>query len=673
MANTTIRLRKSGVTSNVPTSLELGELALNYADGKLYYKNAADVITYISSGATTNSFATINSNSSLVIATSNTDILSFAGANGISIFTDTITKTITFDGVGLLDDIAAIHQVDAEQNASILSVTSLATNAYTLANDATNLAQAAYDQANTGGGGGATTFFNYLTVEKQLYTANASQTDFFAHYTAPYVTVVINGSTIDASEYSTGTANTIILNNAASVGDIIDITGFSQANSATIAGSGIDQYARDTANAAFSSTGGTVTGNVSITGDLSVTGNITYTGNVTTVTISGNSGQFFGNTETGFQALYAGIPTGFVQQPQTPIQVSSNFNGYAQLNQQNINSGNQASADFIVTADNGNASDTYADFGMASSTYDYPGFGLIKPNDAYLIAYGNTNTGGGNLIISTGKTNDIVFSVNGVDDTNEVMRINRSNNIVIRSNNQSTSNVTGSLQVQGGVGVTGNVYSDKIFTNGLFWAANGAPISTGGGAGGTNQFNIYKYIANAGQVDFVGLDSTSSGPMIYTPGAIIVTLNGITLKPGTDFASTDGSTISLVVAAEVGDELNVYCFTSTTVNTNTLTTYNYVATTNQTYFGGADSANNILGYVPGNLITTLNGITLRNGVDYIAANGTYINLMFNANANDEISIATFGAFNVANTYTITQADTKFATKSLSLAFSFFGS
>jgi len=95
MANTTIQLKKSGVLGNVPASLGLGEIALNYADGKLYYKNASGVITYISSGATTNSFSTVNSNSSLILATSAADTLSFVAGNNISISTDTFNKKIT--------------------------------------------------------------------------------------------------------------------------------------------------------------------------------------------------------------------------------------------------------------------------------------------------------------------------------------------------------------------------------------------------------------------------------------------------------------------------------------------------------------------------------------------------------------------------------------------------
>ena len=51
MANT-IKIKNSGTASNVPGSLEYGELALNYADGKLYYKNSSNSIVQFSSAAT---------------------------------------------------------------------------------------------------------------------------------------------------------------------------------------------------------------------------------------------------------------------------------------------------------------------------------------------------------------------------------------------------------------------------------------------------------------------------------------------------------------------------------------------------------------------------------------------------------------------------------------------
>ena len=44
MANT-IKLKKSSVENRKPGSLEYGEIALNYKDGNIYYKNSDDVIS----------------------------------------------------------------------------------------------------------------------------------------------------------------------------------------------------------------------------------------------------------------------------------------------------------------------------------------------------------------------------------------------------------------------------------------------------------------------------------------------------------------------------------------------------------------------------------------------------------------------------------------------------
>ena len=134
MANTTLQLKKSGQSGNVPSSLSFGELALNYADGRLYYKHANGSIASISTGSPTQSFSTVNANSSLILATSPTDTLSIIPGNNITITTDTFGKSIiinsTAAGVGdSIDDYAR-----------------------TKANSANVLAQAAFDRANNGTG-----------------------------------------------------------------------------------------------------------------------------------------------------------------------------------------------------------------------------------------------------------------------------------------------------------------------------------------------------------------------------------------------------------------------------------------------------------------------------------------------------------------------------------------
>lgn len=204
MANTTLQLKKSGVTGNVPNSLIHGELAINYADGKLFYRHANNSIASISTGTsiTANSFATVNSNSSLILASSSTDTLSFAAANTIRITTNTTSKLITIGSIALANqtgtfggdltvagnvittgsggNITGANVVSANSfNAAVsyifsdgtiqttaASPASYSQAAFALANNivgvnttqntnittATTLAQAAFDKANTGVG-----------------------------------------------------------------------------------------------------------------------------------------------------------------------------------------------------------------------------------------------------------------------------------------------------------------------------------------------------------------------------------------------------------------------------------------------------------------------------------------------------------------------------------------
>lgn len=91
MSNTAIQLKKSGVSGNTPVDLQHGEVAINYADGKLYYKNLVDAVVSIENQE---SFSTISANGSLILATSGTDILTLIPNNGIFIVANTTTKTL---------------------------------------------------------------------------------------------------------------------------------------------------------------------------------------------------------------------------------------------------------------------------------------------------------------------------------------------------------------------------------------------------------------------------------------------------------------------------------------------------------------------------------------------------------------------------------------------------
>ena len=125
MANTIIALKKSSTPASAPSSLEFGELALNYADGKLYYKNVNSAIVEIA-GSSQSDFATINANGTLIIADTPGDILTIEAGNNITIVGDAINDKITISATGV--DISS---------------------AFNQANTARNHANAAFDQANT--------------------------------------------------------------------------------------------------------------------------------------------------------------------------------------------------------------------------------------------------------------------------------------------------------------------------------------------------------------------------------------------------------------------------------------------------------------------------------------------------------------------------------------------
>ena len=110
MSNTAIQLKKSGITGNTPSSLAFGEVALNYADGKLFYKNGLGGTSFITNQF---SFDTINANNSLVLASGYSDTLSLVAGNNITISTNTTTKTITFNATSGGDVAPAFEKANA--------------------------------------------------------------------------------------------------------------------------------------------------------------------------------------------------------------------------------------------------------------------------------------------------------------------------------------------------------------------------------------------------------------------------------------------------------------------------------------------------------------------------------------------------------------------------------
>lgn len=105
MANTTIQVKRSGTPGNVPPALGLGELALNYADGLLFYKNVNNFIVSFSGGS--NSFGTVNANGTLIVADAISDVLNLVAGSNITFDVDTVTDRITINSAGGGGDVSA--------------------------------------------------------------------------------------------------------------------------------------------------------------------------------------------------------------------------------------------------------------------------------------------------------------------------------------------------------------------------------------------------------------------------------------------------------------------------------------------------------------------------------------------------------------------------------------
>ena len=305
--NTVIQLKKSADTGNTPASANLayGELALNYADGKLFYKNNLDQIKSI---YLPNLYETVNVNGTLLVPTSATEILTFKPDNYITVTgvssNDTIIIGETISPIALYANAMAIASY-AHANAS-----------YDKANAANIIAQAAFNDSNTrlstSGGtvSGSLTVTGNLTVQGTLTSVNTqvlSVTDslielannntsdtldigFYGNYsngTSNLYTGLVR-SDIDKVYYLFDTltehpTNTSI--NFANV-NISTLNANLVSNSVVISGVNVLSHASaafNKANSSIQNTGGTINGNLTVNGELRLS-DVQYFSNTVAIT-----------------------------------------------------------------------------------------------------------------------------------------------------------------------------------------------------------------------------------------------------------------------------------------------------------------------------------------------------------------------------------------------------
>lgn len=302
--NTVIQLKKSGDTGNTPGSADLsyGEVALNYADGKLFYKNNSNQIKSI---YTPNLYETVNVNGTLLVPTNPTEILTFKPDNYITVVGVSSNDTIIIG--------ETISPIALSGNAMAYSSYAHANAAYDKANVANSLAQAAFNNSNTrlstSGGtvSGNVTITGNLTVQGTLISVNTQ----VLSVTDSLIELANNNSsdTLDIGfygNYSNGTSNLytgLVRSDTDKIYYLFDTLtseptntsiNFANAKTATlnanvvsnsviISGVNVLGYASaafNKANTSIQNTGGTINGSLKVNGDLIVANAQYFSSNV---------------------------------------------------------------------------------------------------------------------------------------------------------------------------------------------------------------------------------------------------------------------------------------------------------------------------------------------------------------------------------------------------------
>jgi hypothetical protein len=213
----------------------------------------------------------------------------------------------------------------------------------------------------------------------------------------------------------------------------------------------------------------------------------------TTGNISGSNISATGTAVTGIAAITAGVTNTLL--PNTVASFSANVNNYTQLTLQNKSTGADATADFVITANNGSDTVNYADFGIINSGYDNTtptnSLGnIVYAADTYLYAQGNasaTSQSGGNIAIGTTVTGKTVKIFAGGANSTAIVGTFSNTGLAVNGN-VTANNFSGNISITGNVtGTSPNVTLVAGSYNYTFDNSGALTLPAGSGVGGGNE------------------------------------------------------------------------------------------------------------------------------------------------------------------------------------------
>jgi len=291
-----------------------------------------------------------------------------------------------------------------------------------------------------------------------------------------------------------------------------------------------------------------------------------------------------------------------------------NVNNYSQFLLQNKNSGNNASGDLVVTADNGSDTTHFIDLGINSSTFTGGG-GLDGPNDGYLLVEG------GKLVIMTiDQPNDIVFAIGGDSPSNEIGRWKASNGLVVTGNITASGNVN----IAGNLTVTGNILTTNYETISLTEYANN--ITASGNITASANVNAAFFVGNAYYVTGLTVYGNAQVATYLPTDSTIISLFSNAATQASNLASlasnaaTQENEISLLNANVTAANANASTQATliNTINANIISANSAIATLQTQVY----SNSNVSAYYVANTVATGNIQILSSGNIRLPTGGT---------------------------------------------------